>query len=203
MGMDLRIAARSLLKRPGHSLIPVVTLTVVVAAATGIFSVLEGVLLRPLPYPHGDRLHRVYHTDPDDSPDRRPVTRDAVRVWSEDVEAVEEIGGYVRMSDAYADDLNADGAFVLPGFFEVLGAEALTGRLPTPEEVRSSARLPVLSEKLWTTMFGRDPNVLGRTLHYTWTSGTVVGVLPSTFAFPSEETDWWSPVPTGVRTRVP
>lgn len=206
MGTDLRVAVRSLVKRPAHSLISVLTLTVVVAAATVIFSVLEGVLLRPLPYPNGDRLYRVFHTDLDGSADRDPVTRDALRVWSEDAESVEEIGGYVRMSGPWGDELNTDGAFVLQGFFEVLGAEPLIGRLPTRAEVRSSANLLVLSEDLWTTMFGRDPNVLGRTVRYTWTSGTVVGVLPGTFAFPSENTGWWSPVPENFadrRTDVP
>lgn len=182
-----------------------VTLGAVVAAATVVFSVVEGVLLRPLPYPDGDRLYRAFYTSSvgrgtgegatGGAEDRLPVTRDALGVWSQGAEAVEGVGGYVSMLGPWGDDLEVKGAFVLGEFFEVLGARPLLGRLPSAEEMREGAGVLLLSEDLWTTRFGRDPDVLGRTLRYTWTAGTVVGILPREFAVPSEEAGWWSPVP--------
>ncbi len=197
-----------------------VTLVTVVAAATVIFSILEGVLLRPLPYPQGDDLFRVFHTsserreagDPGSRTgwNRLPVTRDALRVWSEDVATVNAIGGYVSWPGRWSDQLGTaaevEGAWILEGFFEALGGTALIGRLPTRQEVRSGTQLVVLSEAFWASRYGRDPDILGRTVRHAWVSGTVVGVLPGTFAMPSEHTRWWSPVPPGFangRTDVP
>lgn len=205
--LQLRVAARSLVRRPAHSLVAVLTLVLGVGAATLVFSVLEGVLLRPLPYPSGDRLYVVFGTDASwrdgDNDfmravwDRQNVSLAMLESWRTSASAVEAVGAFVAGSSRLDDDaspVELPGALVLPGFFAALETQPILGRLPSTEELASQAPVVVIGERLWASRYGRDPEVLGHTVSLDGRTHTVIGVLPADFAVPSEEARWWAPL---------
>jgi hypothetical protein len=207
-GSGLRVAARSLLKRPQYAGIAVLTLALSIGAATLIFSVLEGVLLRRMPYEGGERVHRIFATNQAwrDAPqevlrqswDRLDITEDMVVALRGQVPGAEALGAYtkatVRLDDGL-DPVQLPGARILPGFFETLPMRPLLGRLPRPEETEAGTPVVVLSERLWTSRYGRDPEIIGRQVTLGGVSHTVIGVLPDAFAVPDELARWWAPLP--------
>lgn len=205
----LRIAARSLLRRPSYAAVSVVTLIVSVGSATLIFSVLEGVLLRPLPYAGGDRVYRLFATNQAwreaeqevlrDSWDRLDLSREVIGALPGRVSGAEAVGGYMNMT-ARLDDgghppAQEQGAWLLPGFFHALELPPIHGRLPSDEEIAAGDAVVVLSGRLWSSRYGRDPDALGRSLSLDGVPHTIIGVLPSAFTVPSELARWWAPVP--------
>ncbi|HKJ03621.1 MAG TPA: ABC transporter permease, partial [Longimicrobiales bacterium] len=208
MGGGIRVAARSLLKRPSYTVVTVLTLVASIGSATLIFSVMEGVLLRPLPYEGGERVQRIFATneswrDADqavlrESWDRLDLTEDMVVALRGAIPGAEALGAYTKATLRIDDGLppaQLPGAYVLDGLFETLPMSPVLGRLPTDEEAASGAPVVVLSERLWTSRYGRDPHILGRAVSLGGTSLTVIGVLPGAFAVPSESARWWSPLP--------
>ena len=202
----LGLAVRGLLKRPSYAAVVILTLVVSIGSATVVFSVLEAVLLRPLPYEGSERIYRLYGTNQAWRTAEQEVLR---RNWdqldvSEDlaralagVEGVEGVAAArttaERLEDGGAPE-RVPGARVLPGFFEVFGLEPVVGRLPSNEEIESGDAVAVLGEPLWSSRYGRDPAVVGRTVSLDGAPHTVVGVLPAAHGQPSEETLWWAPV---------
>lgn len=207
MGTTLKIATRMLVRRPGFSGVAVATLALSVGAATVIFSLLNAVLLRPLPYPQAERLYDVHGTNTawrdGDQPflrsawDRALISSTMARAWRE--LGTLEVGTYqpgaapLRIGEGATETMS--GARVGAGFFGVLGVEPLLGRLPTAAELSAAEPLVVIHESLWSRDFGRDPQVIGRTLELDGSPHTIVGVMPRTFAVPSEGTLWWTPFP--------
>lgn len=213
-GLRLRSAGRALARHPLHSLVAIITLVLSVGAATVVFSILEGVLLRPLPYPHSDRLYLVYGTDESWRSasndfmrkvwDRQNVSRAMVDAWRTSPSTLEDVGAFVAGSLRWDDGegpLQADGAWVLPGFFSTLGAQPLLGRLPSRDEMASGAQVVVIGERLWASRYGRSPGVLGRTVSLEGSSSTIIGVVPTDFAIPSESSRWWAPLPAEFARR--
>jgi putative ABC transport system permease protein len=208
IGTGLRIAARSLLKRPGYASVAILTLATSIGAATLVFSVLEGVLLRPLPYPDGDRLHRIFGTNEAwreaeqevlrDSWNRLSLAEEIIDRFRGSIAGIVAVGGYaptsVRMDDA-GDPVELSGAWVLEGFFDVLDMAPLVGRLPDRIELAAGARVVVIGERLWASRWGRDPDVLGRSVTLDEEAYTIVGVMPADFAVPNEVVRWWAPLP--------
>lgn len=204
----LRIAARSLLKRPGYGAVAVLTLATSIGAATLVFSVLEGVLLRPLPYPGSDRLHRVFATNEAwreaeqevlrSNWDRLSLAEELVDELRGSVVGVEAMGAYapanVRLDDG-GDPVEIYGTWAGEGFFDALGLPPLLGRLPDADEIRSGARIVVLAERLWISRYGRDAEILGRSISLDGDPYTVIGIMPAEFAVPTELARWWAPVP--------
>jgi putative ABC transport system permease protein len=180
---DLRWGARALARSPWFTLVAVATLALGIGANTAIFSLVNGVLLRPLPYPHADRLVVTPVSLPDFE-DLRQASRsfDALAVWG--------TNRYTLGSEGAASEAVL-GAIVSSGFFELLGGAA-RGRVPG--EADGPERVAVIGHGLWQRRFGGDDGVLGRTIRLGGDPHTVVGVMPPQFEFPSAEFEVWVPL---------
>ena len=164
-GTDLRVAMRTLRRQPGFAGVSIGTIALSVGAATLIFSVFEAVLLRPLPYPEADELHRVYGTNELWRESEQEFLR---RAW-------DRVGISIEMSERWADrydvatyqsgsaPVRVDGgplesmslARVGPDFFQTVGGDPLIGRVPTSGELADHAPVVVLHEEAWVRLFGR------------------------------------------------
>ena len=182
---DLRLAARKLRLRPGFSAVVILTLALGIGSSAAIFSVVNGVLLSPLPYEDPGRLVVVrteltnQGTTPPSSP---PELADIER----DVRSLQSVGGVWYRSAALTDDTqepeDIDMAFVSSGFLPTLGVAALLGRHPLPEEDISGAEaVIVLAEHLWQRRYGADPDIIGKRIEMDDQPHTVVGVMPADF----------------------
>jgi putative ABC transport system permease protein len=179
LAQDLRYGMRMLLRTPGLTAVAVLALALGIGANTAIFSVVNAVLLQPLPYPDADRLVATNLSLPDFR-DLEQGTRvfDGMAVWASNLYNVagQEESEQVR------------GAIVSPQFFPLLGAASL-GRTFRPEE--DDQQLAVISHDLWQQRFGGDPAVLGKTLSLSGRPHTIVGVMPAEFQFPSSDFQVW------------
>ena len=179
---DLRYAVRQLRKAPGFTAVAVVTLALGIGANTAMFSLVRGVLLRPLPYPQAERLVTAGLSLPDFDDLRRAATVfDETAVWASNL--------YVLGGDGAGEQVR--GAVVSDRFFPMLGGAAL-GRALTPADARDN--VVVLGHRLWTRRFAADPAVVGRTLRLSGESYTVVGVMGPEFQFPNGQFDLWVPL---------
>jgi putative ABC transport system permease protein len=192
---DARYGARTLLKNPGFSLIAVLTLALGIGANTAIFSVVNGVLLRPLSYQEPERIVTLLNygrgpVSPANFLDFRSDTQSfaqmaAAEAWGATLagaERAESIGG-LRMGE---------------GLFALLGEQPLLGRTLQAEDYQPGKdHVLVLSHKLWQRAFGGDPNIVGRNVTLSGESYVVVGVMPPQFQFPpfwSTRAEMWAPL---------
>jgi putative ABC transport system permease protein len=188
LGQDLRYGVRLLHRSPGFTLVAVFTLALGLGATTAIFSVVESVLLRPLPYADANRVIVLRETTPKvgtvsvsypDFLDWRAQSRTfgaMAAVYSETF----NLGGVDRPE-------NINGEAVSPDFLAVLGVHPALGRDFEPsEEKAGTAPVALLSDRLWQSHFGRDPLVIGRTIRLDGASVTIVGILPPDFRSPDE-----------------
>jgi putative ABC transport system permease protein len=178
---DLRYALRSLRNAPGFAAAAVLTLALGIGANTAIFSVVDAVLLRPLPFPASDRLVRVWGLHPQIG--RESASLPDFLDWRSQATSLE---GLSALSNARftltgtGEPEMIRGAFVTADFFHTLGVAPLQGRTFLPgEDTRAAAHVVVLGEGFWRDRFGADPRVLGRQLRLNGTSYTVVGVAPA------------------------
>ncbi|MGE0130006.1 MAG: ABC transporter permease [Blastocatellales bacterium] len=185
---DLRYGARMLMKKPGFTLIAVLTLALGIGANTAIFTVVNAVLLRPLAYQEPERL--VSFRSNESVPD---VTD--IRAWNQ---SFAEIGGNtIQPLDFTGGGEPAQwrAGLVTGGFFRTLGAPPLVGRVITEEDdKRGGPFVVVLGHELWQRQFGGDAGVVGKTVTLSGNSYTVIGVMPASFRTPRVETDVWAPV---------
>jgi predicted permease len=179
--MDLRIAIRSLKKTPGFALAFIVTLGLGIGANTAIFSVINGVLLRPLPYPDADRIMHL----------RQPAVRAGIdnvafsfaevadyRSQSKTIDEFVEFGDWTFNVLGRGEPHRANGGLVTPNFFKILGMRPQLGRLLIPEDQNKTAPpVVVLTQEYWKRVFGGDPSVIGQTLDLTVKKAEIVGVL--------------------------
>ena len=196
---ELRLAFRQLRKSPGFTAVAVLTLALGIGANTAIFSVVNAVLLRPLPYPQPDRLivfNQTARTMPNISvsfPDYMDYRRDNTVF-----EHLAATGGrsYSLSGLEGRDAEQIDGAVVTANFFKVIGLEPQIGRTFNDEEDRvGGPRLVVLSDSLWQRLFQRDRNVLGKTLTFGGEPYTVVGVMPPQMFSPQQPDAWFPLMP--------
>lgn len=195
---SLRTVARKLLRSPSFTLLSIVTLGLGIGANTAIFSVVNGVLLEPLPYADPDRLVGVWHTAPgielpqfEQSDASYLLYRQANRVF-EDIGIYDE--GRVNLT---GDDrpVQLPAAEVTASVFPLLGVTPAIGRGFTEADERPGAEpVAMLGHELWTSRFGGDAEILGTTLRLDGVARTVVGVMPAGFRFPSLETLLWQPM---------
>jgi putative ABC transport system permease protein len=178
---DLRYAIRQLRKASGFTAVAVATLALGIGANTAMFSLVRGVLLRPLPYPQAERLVTASLSLPDFEDVRRANTVfDDMAVWASNL--------YLIGGDGAAEQVR--GAIVSDRFFPMLGAAAL-GRALEAADARE--KVVVLGHGLWKRRFGGDPSVVGRTVRLSGDVYTVVGVMGPEFQFPSGQFDLWVP----------
>lgn len=201
---DFRHAARSLARVPGFSLIVVVTLALAIGANAAIFSVVNAVLLKPLPHPNADRLVHIGGTAPGtDQPPEFGVPDELFFEYRESVPALEDIGLYGTGSSTTRVDDQVDQLFVTratPSFFTTLGAQPLSGRLPTDQD---DDGVVVISHWMWRTWFGSDPNVIGRSYLFAGGTRSVIGIMPPEFRFPDERVAFWVPLPLRLAQVTP
>lgn len=198
---DIKYGFRMMLKHPAFAAIAVIALALGIGANTAIFSVVNAVLLRPLPFTEPDRLMVVYESRVDRGSSRSSVSYPNFADWREQNSVFEHMSTY-RTNDLV---LTGDGepARLLAGvvnadLFPLLGVSPSLGRSFLPEEDKpgESGRVVMLSHRFWQQRFGGDPNVLGRGLVLGGKNYDVVGVMPKGFQFPvdSEPVDLWTTV---------
>jgi len=198
---DLRYGARMLMKKPGFTLVAVLTLALGIGATTAIFSVVNAVLLRSLPYRDPDRLVLVGHRGEDQGSVTFKATPPDFLEWRDQSNVFEQIAAY--KSDTADLTFNGeperlDAGIVSANLFATLGISPALGRAFTPEEDLAGGPLAViLSDGLWRRRFGGDPRVIGRAITVGDQSRTVVGIMPPGFRFP-EESELWLPLALNV-----
>jgi putative ABC transport system permease protein len=203
---DVRLAFRSLAKRPGFTAVVVTTLAIGIGANTAIFSVVNTVLLRPLPYVEPDRLVMVWGTDARLGNDQTRVSYPDYRDWRDGATSFDDIAALWSFPNG---DVNLTGgvepervpvARVTSGFFEILGVTFAHGRGFRPDEnVVGNHRVAVLSYGLWQRLYGGDPGLVGQPVHVNGFPYTVVGILPPEFRpfgvlGPEERVELWRPL---------
>ena len=182
---DLRFAFRQLGKTPGLTLTVILTLALGIGATTAIFSLVEGVLLRPLPFRDPDRL--VALGDHLGSGRNTPVTAREIGTYSNATSAFSSLGGYIGGSYELTGATMPEeifGARLTAGVFPTLGVAPILGRIFTPEEEGRHQPLVVISYALWLNRYGRDPHVLGNSVVLERKTYTIIGVMPRDFEFP-------------------
>jgi putative ABC transport system permease protein len=195
---DLRHAFRALRKSPGFTAVAVLTLGLGIGANTAIFSVVENVLLRPLPYRDPAALVQVWNTylpafpqTPMSSGDFQDFQRQAGS-FSQMAAYVDPPSGFNLTGDGQPERLEA--TLATSGLFPLLGVRQVAGRTFTPEEDKpGSPPVVLISHRLWQNHFGSDPSVVGRTIILDGRGFTLVGVLPAEFSL-VPTTDLWMPV---------
>lgn len=206
---DLAIALRTLSKSPVFSLIVIVTLALGIGANTAIFSVVDSVLLEPLPYASPDRLVRVW-TSSAERPRHGNTSHDDLRDWAARSKTFEALGGYPSVSIS-GPVMTGDGpprqlaaSFVTEDFFDVLGVEAALGRrLLEEDQIEGKNRVLVLSDACWRRRFGSDPDIVGRDVTLNNAVSRVIGVMPADFQYPSADIELWTPISLIPDTGVP
>ncbi|MBA2303881.1 MAG: ABC transporter permease [Acidobacteria bacterium] len=192
---DFTHAARRLLRAPGFTLVTVATLALAIGANTAIFSVVDAVLIDPLPYPNADRLVTIRGTAPgSDLPGEFPVGPEFFVSYRDEADLIEDIGMYQAVQSTARTDDRVDRLFMVGGsssLFTTLGVKPLLGRLPTKEDDAQRAPVMVISHSLWTTWFASDPAILGRSFEASGTKRTVIGVMGPEFRFPDSRTSVW------------
>ncbi|HSA56294.1 MAG TPA: ABC transporter permease [Gemmatimonadaceae bacterium] len=192
---DLRYGWRLLHSRPGFTAAAVLTLALGIGANTAIFSVVNAVLLRPLPFPDADRLVTYWGTAPEKGlpvvalPDGLFAYHRTHTRTMESVAAFEPRGGMTLTGQGEPERITA--AYVSSNFFEVLGVAPAVGRGFRREEERPNGGLVVvLSDALWKTRFGGDSGIVGRPIRLNDLATTVVGIMPPGFEFPDRSRIW-------------
>jgi putative ABC transport system permease protein len=194
---DVRHAVRSLARQPGLALAALLTLAVGIGAATAIFSITYGVLLRPLPYDEPDRLVRVSERHPGAEGPLRGnyLTNFTWAAWREP-RTLEALAAYSRWTHTVRvgdDTTRLDGSSVSPALFRILRVRPALGRFFLDEEARPDRRVAVISHGFWQSRFGGAPGAVGASLMIDGKAHTIVGVAPADFAFPSADAQLWTP----------
>jgi len=197
---DLRFSSRMLLKSPGFATVAVLSLALGIGANSTMFSVLNALVYRPLPYKNPDQLMMIWETDQKQPGFRRPAPLLNVLDWKEQNHVFEDIG--LTTGDASprtlsglgeAERILAQGASA--NFFGLLGVKPALGRVFLTEEVRGRAQTVVISDLFWKRRFNRNPNALGKTFDDEGTMCTTVGVMPPGFEpFYGDRIDIWEPM---------
>jgi putative ABC transport system permease protein len=193
---DLRYGARILRKSPGFTAVAVLTLALGIGANTAIFSLVDGILLRPLPFAAPQNLVSITGTFP-----KGGFAAMREQVQSLDVAAYFE--GHEYNLTGRGDPLRLSGVLVSAEFFSVLGARPELGRVFYPgEDVAGRDNYVILSHSLWEQRFGADPSILGHSIELEGVSREVIGVMPAEFTFPSTKTQVWLPLRNDPRDTV-
>jgi predicted permease len=197
---DIRFGVRALVHSPIFTVVTVLSLALGIGANTAIFSVVNGLLLRPLPYPESEQIVDVWHTPPQQSfpgLDRFSVSPANYLDWKAQSNAFEQMAIYTYTGLSLStsnDPLPLIGAAVSSDFFSVLRTNAMQGRTFTPDEEQPGRdQVVVISHGLWQRAFGANPNIVGQTLTLNSRSFTVVGIMPAGFQLP-READLWVPL---------
>jgi predicted permease len=196
---DVRYAVRTLRKNPTFAAAALLTLALGIGATSAVFSVVYGVLLRPLPYPAPERLVRVWEEHPGGATPagNRWITNRTFHAWTDHPRTIEALGAYgasgssIRIGE---EDVRLVGAQVSPALLTSLGARPLIGRLlAAPDAEQGAPRVVLLSESFWRDHLASDPRAIGQVVKINGVPTTVIGVVPRDFRFPTAEARIWTP----------
>lgn len=194
---NVRYALRGLAKTPAFTATVVLTLALGIGANSAVFSAIYAVLLRPLPFPHGDDLVRVSQVQPKLANAFLAPVR--LEDWNRLNDTLLGITGYYsqdvsELSGELPEKLSE--ALVAPRFLRVLGVAPSLGRdFSPPEERFGGPNAVLISDRLWRRRFGGDPHAVGKALRIGRTAWTIVGVMPAAFHYPSRDVDLWTTSP--------
>ncbi|MGE5736459.1 MAG: ABC transporter permease [Acidobacteriota bacterium] len=205
---DFRYGLRMMMKSKLFSIIAVLTLGIGIGANSAIFSVVYGVLLRPLPFKNPERLMYIWHTPPQTSfPGMKTFSVSPANYldWKDQSHSFEQmaVSGFKGLNPTGIGEPQAlRGQAVSPEYFSVLGVAPMLGRSFAPDEDQSGRdHVVILSYGLWKSHFGADRGIVGRTINLDESPYTVIGVMPSNFRFP-EYAEFWSPLSWTPATRA-
>jgi predicted permease len=210
---NLRFGLRMMRVKPGFTATVVITLALGIGANAAIFSVVYGVLLRPLPFAHQESLMVAWKKDVTAGSPLVELSIAEFKDWQAQSQSFESIAampttayGYGYVMTRSGEAVQLESSKVTGSFFAMLGTPPALGRVLNEDDDQINApKVAVLSDHLWREQFGADPQIIGQTLTLTGQSFTVVGVMPPSFAFP-EGVDLWVPLigtssPRGVTNR--
>jgi len=195
---DLKYAVRMFLKQPAFTIIAILTLAIGIGANTTIFSVVNSILLRPLPYREPDRLAMVWMNNA-----RINISEDwhsypNYEAYRNNTSTFEDIAIFNNRSFNITGDNEPErvrGAIASSNLFPLLGVDAMLGRTFTPEEDENGKDMvAILSYGLWQRRFAADPDILGKTVSLNNANREIIGVMPASFRFPEKDTEMWIPV---------
>jgi putative ABC transport system permease protein len=193
---DIRYGIRSLAKHPAFTAIALITLALGIGANTAIFSVVNAVLLRPLPFDDPDRIVWVWDTAPQLG--TLPTSLPDFLGWREQNRSFDRLAAFQSGSmfvDAGDGTTDTRVGLVTPELFSVFHVSPILGRTFTNEETLPGRfRVAVLSHSMWQSRFGSDPNVSGRTLQLNGATYAIIGVMPAGFSYP-DRAELWRPLP--------
>ena len=200
MFQDIRLAFRTLREQKAFALAALLTLALGIGANTAIFSVVYGVLLRPLMFPDPDRVVQLSEVVPGGTqalPGQNWISNLTIHAWDPHRRTIGPIANFSIGSATVGLDppRRIPRASVAPHFFDVLGVQPVIGRFFRPEDaLQGAAPVVVLSREMWSESFAGDPGVVGRTVVIDERPSEIVGVAPAGVAVPSRETRFWTPV---------
>ncbi|MGH7653031.1 MAG: ABC transporter permease, partial [Gemmatimonadaceae bacterium] len=209
---DLAYAVRKLRSAPTFTLTAIATLALGIGANVAIFSVVDGVLLRPLPFPHAEQLLQLWAANPGAGIMQASTSPLDVDDWRAQKTQMSELGGYWFANGFSGAALTGRGdpqrisvTFVTPGFFPTLGVNPLIGRVPREDELVRGGRdrNVVLSYGFWQREFGSSRAILDSTVILNDEPYQVLGVMPRDFRFPSEQVDAYVPYSTIPNSSIP
>ena len=193
---DLRYAIRMLSKSPLFAAIAILTLALGIGANTALFSVVNGVLLNPLAYPHPGQLVAIYGSTP--GYDHAPINYPNFLDWQRDSRTFASMAMYRNQDYNFTGTAEAErvtGYMISADFFSTLGAAPVLGRTFRPDDDHvGAAPVVILGGGFWKRRFGASPEILGKSLTLNNTSYTVVGVIPASFTFYGQDRDVYTPI---------
>ena len=206
MFKDVRYALRTLARRPGFTAVAAITLALGIGANTAIFSVVNGVLLRPFDYPEAERLVALRESNPSKQPDSQVSPANFLE-WQRQNTVFSDLATYRTVSYNLTGDGNPERLLagrVSAGFFKTLGVGPILGREFSPEEDQLGRdKVVLISEGLWRRRFGSDASVIGKTLKLSGENFTVIGVMPASLRLPDQrERELWTPIAFTENERI-
>jgi putative ABC transport system permease protein len=208
MFQDLRYGARMLLQKPGFTLVALVALALGIGASTAIFSIVNGILLRPLPYRNSDRIVMVWMDNHRLGLDQDWHSYPNYVDYRDQNQVFEQMAAFNDRAfnlTGSADPERVMGMWATASLFQVLGVQPSIGRAFTVDEEEPGKDLVVvISHGLWQRWFGSDPGVIGQQLIMNGTGRTVIGVMPPGVTFPAKDSELWVPLalsPNGRNNR--
>jgi putative ABC transport system permease protein len=195
---DFRYALRTLRRTPSFTLAAVACLALGIGANTAIFSVIDGILLRPLPFSDPASLVMVWETDPSQGRDRNVVSPANYLDWRAQSSSFADIGSYIDWRGNLTgidEPVEVKVSIATASFFRVLGVPPALGRVYTPEEDMPNApNVVVLSHRLWERQFGARRDAIGSRLNLNGRPSTIIGVMPADFGIEGSTAELWAPM---------
>ena len=194
----IRVALRRFAASPGFTLLSLLTLAIGIGANIAIFSIVNGVLLRPLPFPASDQMVILNHTAPGlPGLETMPMSEPLFHLYQQESRTLESVAVLDDAQASFTDTENPQrvkSSAISASLFDVLKSEPKIGRRFVPEDnVQGAARVVIVGDAVWRSRFGSDPQIVGRSVQVNGESAEIIGVMPQGFAFPDPETQLWIP----------